>query len=271
MSDENEPAEILDQHPESALIEVGGDRLLSDNELAELEKRVEQATKIKQIILKVTKTHHWSVYGDMAYLEQSGCKAVASFIGLGIKLGEPKQTLVKDDDGSYHSYETTCTVTHRGREWTDIGTADSRDPFLSKGKPQSEVNLGNIKKKSVTNAMQRAIKGCLGIDFTKSEVEAVVGTLGQSRAINYKSKPKEEFTADDVELKNDMKKKIYFMCDKDAEKSKDYLEKLTAFKTKDGEEVKGKRDFDRISMKQWNFKKNQVNKDFADWEAGQAS
>lgn len=265
MSEENNNEQL------NPVLEAGQAPLLDEKGFADLEARVVQQQRIKQIILKTTKPHHWRVMAGNAYLEQMGCKVIAGFLGLGLDTDMPEEANHKDEKGDYYSYTTPIDVTFRGRSIREYGYADSRDDFFTHGGklPQSEVNRGDIKKKSVTNAYGRGIKAILGLDFTRAEVEVVVGSLGGSGAVGYKGKPKEEMTADEVSLKDEMKLKIWKMCDKDETKSLDYLEQLTAFKTKEGEQIPGRRDFEKVSAKQWKFKKSKVNEDFAGWEKEQ--
>ena len=263
MNDQNETNEQLEVAP---VAEVGQMELLSEKQMQSLAERVEQQQKIRQIVLKVTKAHHWRPMGESAYLEQMGCKVIASFLGLGMDVDEPVEQREDDDAGTYYSFTTKVTITFRGRSVDEFGYADSRDDFFTHGGklPQSEVKKGNIKKKSITNAMNRGIKAILGLDFTRAEVEAAVGSLGGQTGVDYKSKPKEELTANDIELKADMKKKIWLMVEKDEIAAKAYIKNLTAFK-----DFKGHEDFDKVSMKQWNFKKTQINEEYAQWEKAQ--
>ena len=267
MTDDHENNEQLEAV--TPVMEAGQQALLSEQQMEDLEARVVQQQQIRQIVLKTTKPHHWRVMGNAAYLEQMGCKVVASFLGLGLDVDDPVEKIEVDDAGSYYSFSTKITVKYRGREIDELGYADSRDKFLAGNKPQSEVNKGNIKKKSITNAMNRGIKAFLGLDFTREEVEKVVGSLGGGAAVNYKSKPKEEMTANEVALKDEMKLKIWKMCDKDEARSLEYLEKLTAFKTKEGDQIPGRKDFEKVSAQQWKFKKKQVDADFVKWESEQ--
>jgi len=263
MSDDKEKAEITIVDP---VVELGQMPLLDEKQMLNLAKRVEQQKQIKQLVLRTTHMRHWVVMGNTPYLNEAGSKIIASFFGLGIKNSIPEEQIELDENGEYYSYSTLCEIVKDGRVVVELGYADSRDDFFSHGGklPQSEIKKGNIKKKSITNAMGRAIKAFLGLDFTKEEVEKSVGSLGGASGVDYKSKPKEELTAADVELKKEMKGKIWAMCEKDMEKVKTYLKKITAFK-----DFKGHDDFDKVSMKQWGFKKAQVNSDYAKWEEGQ--
>lgn len=247
------------------VMEVGQMPLLNENQFEELEKRVEQQQRIRQIVLKTTKPHNWLVMGNKAYLDEMGCKVIASFLGLGLDIDEPVESHHKDEKGDYYSFTTKVTITFRGRSIDQFGDADSRDDFFTHGGklPQSEVKRGNIKKKSITNALNRGIKTLLGLDFTRAEVEGVVGSLGGSSAVDYKSKPKEEMTADDVALKDNIKLKIWKMTGKDEQAFKDYLQKLTAWPEKD---FKGHTDIDKLSAKVLKFKKKQVDEDYEKWE-----
>lgn len=251
------------------IAEIGQMELLNPEQMTNLKKRVIQQQQIKQIVLTSTNLRHWIMHGDVPYLNEAGTKIIASFFGLGIKSTIPERMAESDEKGDFTSYATLCTVTKAGREVTEMGTADTRDPFLAGSKPQSEVNHGNIKKKSITNAMNRAIKAFLGLDFTREEVEKAVGPLDGAVAVDYKSKKeKEVLTADDVAVKKEIKGKIFLICDKDVEKAKLYLEALTSWE-KDGKTIKGKTDFDKVSMKQWKYKKPQVDADYKSWEVAQ--
>jgi len=263
MNDDNEKAEIVAADP---MIELGQMPLLSEEQLQNLERMVLQQKQIKQIVLKTTSVRHWIVMGDNAYLNEAGTKIIGSFFGLGIKNTIPEENIERDEKGDYYSFSTLCKISKGGREVEELGYADSRDDFFShSGKlPQSEIKKGNIKKKSITNAVSRGLKSFLGIDFTRAEVEKVVGKLEGATAVDYKNKPKEELTAADVDLKKEIKTKIWSICEKDMDKVKEYLKSLTAFN-----DFKGHDNFDKVSMKQWGFKKKDVDKDYSVWEAKQ--
>lgn len=268
----NKPEEQSEQGEQlqaiEPVMEAGQMPLLSEQQFEDLEKRVEQQQRIRQIVLKCTKPHHWRTMGASAYLEQIGCKVVAGFLGLGLDVDNPVETQEMDDNGSYYSFTTKVTVSFRGRSVDEFGYADSRDDFFSGAgaKPQSEIKKGNIKKKSITNGLNRGIKAILGLDFTRAEVEAVVGSLGSQGAIDYKSKPKEELTAKDVALKEELKLKIWKMTGKDEEQFKIYLQKITAWPEKD---FAGHTDINKLSPKMLKFKKKVVDEDFGKWELTQ--
>jgi len=207
MNDDNDKAEIVAADP---MIELGQMPLLTEDQINNLEKMVIQQKQIKQIVLKTTSVRHWLVMGDNAYLTEAGVKIIGSFFGIGIKNTIPEENIEHDENGDYYSYSTICEISKNGRVVAELGYADSRDDFFATKniykdgnfvekiiKPQSEISRGNIKKKSITNAVGRAIKAFLGIDFTKEEVEKVIGSLGGAKGVDYKGKKKdkEELTA----------------------------------------------------------------------------
>lgn len=268
MTEEKENTELVQT---DSLVEVGQMPLLSEKQMADLEKKIIQQKQIKQLVLKTTSARHYLMMGNTPYLNEAGVKIIASFFGLGIKTSQPEESIEKDDEGDYYSFSTLCEVRRPGYESiTEIGYADSRDSFFSsvKGggrKPQSEINKGNIKKKSVTNAMSRAVKACLGLDFTKEEVEKALGqSLGNSNAVDYKSKPKEEMTAGDKQLKEEIKLKIWKMTGKNEEAFKVYLKKLTEWPEK---EFAGHDDLEKVSIKSLKHKKKIVDAHYVKWEA----
>lgn len=265
MTDENENFEVVTADP---MIELGQMPLLDEKQMENLAKRVEQQKQIKQLVLRSTSLRHWIVMGDNPYLNEAGTKIIASFFGLGIKNEIPEEVAERDDQGDYYSYTTLCEVTKGGRSVCELGYADSRDDFFSHGGklPQSEIKKGNIKKKSITNAMGRAIKAFLGLDFTREEVEKAVGSLGKASGVGYKGKAKEELTSDDVRARNDLKGKIWLMCNKDVTTVKAYLKKLTAWPEKD---FAGHEDFDKISMKSLKMKSKTIVSHYMDWEVNQ--
>lgn len=266
MSDE--PEEIIEETTamqEAPLSDVGHMPLMSEKDKSNFIKRIEQSMWMKQAVLKVTNIRHWVMHGDKPYLTEAGCKSVCAVIGLGVRMVSVDESKERDEGGDYYSFTAICKVTYRGRQHEDIGYADSRDPFLAGDRPQSEIRKGNIKKKAITNAMGRAIKGFLGLDFTRVEVEKVTGPLGAAAGVNYKSKKeKEEFTADDLKLRKDLKSKIWSICDENADMAKEYIKKLTTYK-----DFKGHENFEKITMKQLGFKKDTINSHYVDWESEQ--
>jgi len=265
MIDDNDKAEIVAVDP---MVELGQMPLLTEEQIKNLERMVTQQKQIKQIVLKTTSVRHWLVMGDNAYLTEAGVKIIGSFFGLGIKNTIPEEKIEHDENGEYYSYSTICEITKNGRSVAELGYADSRDSFFSSAgkKPQSEISRGNIKKKSMTNAVSRAVKAFLGIDFTKAEVEKVVGSLGGASAVDYKGKAKEELTADDVALRKEAKEKITLICESNVEAAKVYIQKLTEWPEKD---FKGHTEFDKISMKALKMKMKTINKHFEEWESKQ--
>ena len=241
------------------LIEVKSSGFLQPEDVERMRREVEIQDQIKQLVVMVTKPNHWDIMGDKPYLNSKGVRAISALVG--ISTGEPKTTseILEDEFGKYTLYTTDVECSFRGRICVGTGTCSTRDKFFAKVegklKPLSEINVGHIKKKSITNARSRGIKDILGIDFDEELLAKVGVDLSKSNKVDYNSKtPKKEKTEEDKTREHKASKMILEMFHEDQNMARAYCIGVTTWETKGGEIVKGKPRPQDWSAKQLNMK-----------------
>lgn len=183
---------------ENKLTEVATEEIIqtdlcSENSLimqdeAQLEaslKRADMMVKyldtIRKLAINGTNVNDWINQSGEPYLTASGCNKIALTFGLKIDDLRIEESLKTDSKGEFIEY--TC---HGKGKWNnvdreEIGTASTRDDFFSKRKNQKgddsyylkleDVDKSSVRKKSVTNLMNRIIKNLLGLSYTWDEVK----------------------------------------------------------------------------------------------------
>ena len=131
--------------------------------------------RIKKSAIKVTNQNDWIDQNGNPYLQWKGASSIACAFGVSYSDLNFSKENDKDDDGEFVIYTATAMVKWQGRSVPEIGTGSSRDSFFGKrgGRflPLSEVDLNNVKKKALTNMLNRGIKSLLGLSFTWNDIE----------------------------------------------------------------------------------------------------
>lgn len=244
------------------------------------EKFVMLQDSIRKMAIKVTSVHDWIDEGGKPYLQEQGAQKIAMAFGVSI-INTSLETEHKTDElGDWIIFTYSGDAVWQGRTSPQIGTGSTRDPFFGKRKgsflPLSEVDQLNVKKKAMTNLLNRAIKSCLGLSYTWDELSEASGERitaktvgGAGNQVSYdrggqggSTKPPE--TQKDKDKKTTMWDMMVEMYGS-AENAGDALEKATAFTNSDGKEIAGKRDHTKVTIKQTNFLYTKVKKAYDDW------
>ncbi len=182
---------------------------------------LEHAQKQKQTniaVLALTSPRDWVDLGGEPYLTAGGCQKIASVLGISIQMEKPVRENRTDEDG-YHYYVYSVAIV-AGRidpltgartvvpnegsasskddlfslRWRDVQGADGK-PVMENGKPKrekyrlpaSEVDEMNVRKKAITNAYNRAIKGISGMGtYTWDELREFSGIEPhKSKGVSY--------------------------------------------------------------------------------------
>ena len=149
----------------------------------DLERSIESASmflsmqdKIRKMSIKLTNQNDWIAEGGKPYLQWTGASKIAAAFGVSYDDLRFEKETIKDEIGEYINFHALATVRWNGRAVPEIGTGSTRDSFFGKRNKQwipiSEIDLNNIKKKAVTNMLNRGIKSLLGLSFTWEEIES---------------------------------------------------------------------------------------------------
>ena len=139
----------------------------SADKIAELKLRVQLAEDIRTVALNATRGADWIPMGDGMYLGHSGTTKLISL--LGISFDPPQVEEIKEEYDGRPTIRFVCKLTGRcmGLEYSNEGTSSTTDPFFAKRRgqllPLSEVDIGSVRKKAITNAEQRVVTGMLGL------------------------------------------------------------------------------------------------------------
>lgn len=172
----------------------------SDLELAlkVAERNERLARKIKLLAIKQTNPIDWVDQGGKPYLQASGAEKIARLFGISWRIceGYPKREIQTDENGTYYIYTCQGEFEMGGKTIEVLGTCSQRDKFFGyKGgelKAESEIDVCNIMRKSVTNMEVNGITRMLGIrNLTWEEVKEGGVEQKKTNSVSYKSNSKE--------------------------------------------------------------------------------
>jgi len=176
------------------------------------QEKVEAIQKIKMAMLRLTNKSDWQIFSDKPRLTEAGVKRLIMLLGISYKIIEMQR--VVEEDGEY-SYVVKIKAWWKGIEIEDMGTANSKDPFVrvrkdNQGKkielPLKLVDENNVRKKAIANACQRVLTSLLGLkNLSIDELRQAGIELGAT--IEFKKK-KEEKKEEKEEAKEKEKQKI---------------------------------------------------------------
>lgn len=181
--------------------QLGEMGMLTAQDIMRAEVAVEAVKKVKALALRVTNLRDWTTMGGKAYLTESGVKKIAALFGISLLDAKMEERDRRKSDGSLlREFTATVTAEFKGRRVQEVGNANSDDDFFryrGKGEhryelPFDERDLRSIKKKAVTNALNRATKAILGLNGVLwEEVQAALGKEQAAgvAAVDYGSKP----------------------------------------------------------------------------------
>jgi hypothetical protein len=226
--------------------------MLTPAALQQAEFCVEGVKRVKALALRITNESDWRRMGNKAYLQKSGCMKVARLFGVSFKDMTVSREERKKESGEFvTTFTAKVTAEFRGAIVREIGTADSDKQFYSAGgededtheklkKSYDDRDFSSMKKHAVTNAMNRALKSCLGLDGVLwSDVEGAIGKEAAARvgAHSYQGKGKPAETVADQDVKAKLRQMLLDMASGDEAEAAALLRKYTTFKGKDGSDV----------------------------------
>jgi len=244
-----------------------------------IEAYVSAQVRIRSACIRVTNVNDWTDMGGKPYLQWVGAAKVAGIFGISYDTPKFSEKYQSDESGSYVEFNVETMVRYGGRSVPEIGSASTRDGLYGVGwrtgndgkkekyfLPLSEVDVNDVKKKSLTNLLNRGIRSLLGLSFTWEEIEKITnGAITQAKCSKVgfdKGKQGGSTEAPDTaELRSKVRKQLLEICGGDEAGAKARLQKLTTFKGKDGKEVPGRTSMDAVSEKQLTYLAKDVEKE----------
>lgn len=229
--------------------------------------------KVKSIALKSTNVRDWIDQNGNPFLQGSGAEKVMRRFGLRVWDVKSERFNVDDEKGTYYYFRYSSKVGFSDREYIEaVGTCSSRDQFFAirNGQllPMAEVDITNIEKSAYTNCISNGVQRFLGIrSVTWEEIEAIVGVRrDQVQKVEYqKGQKSTQWTEEHHKMAQRIGNYLLADSDGDKEAASSKLEKLTAFKGKDGD-VPGKKQLKNLSGKQIEILFGKLQKNISEFE-----
>jgi hypothetical protein len=206
----------------------------------------------------LTNQNDWINQNGKPYLEWTGASKIACAFGVSYSTPVFEKEICKDDKGEYAVFQAIAMLTWNGRSMPEIGTGSSRDPFFGKSGgeylPLSEIDLTDVKKKAITNMLNRGIKSLLGLSYTWDEIETIsegkINRTGVSK-VEYSagSQGSKQEKKESKDLRVEIHKMLVDMNMGDQLAASVQLEEITRWKNTKGETVKGKNNVNDIIEK----------------------
>ena len=238
------------------------------------ERRNDLFEKVKTIALKSTNVRDWIDQNGNPFLQGSGAEKVMRTFGLRVWDVKSERFNVEDEKGSYYYFRYSAKVGFSEREYIEaVGTCSSRDQFFAirNGQllPMAEVDITNIEKSAYTNCISNGVKRFLGIrSVTWEEIESIVGVRrDQVQRVEYQKGQKSSlWTAEHQVMAKRIGNFLLAEADGNKEMASSRLEKLTAFKGKEGD-VPGKRELKHLSGRQVEILFSKLQKSIVEFES----
>lgn len=244
------------------------------------EKYFKLQDRIRKAALDLTSITDWIDENGKPYLQWQGTAKVARGLGVGYSSLQFTSEQYVDDKGEVLDYTVVGNVSWNGQTITEMGSGSSRDSFFgvrtrtneaTKEKekyflPLSEIDRTDIRKKAVTNFLNRGLKSLIGLSFTWAEItEITKGRITQEKiraqgnSVSF-DKGKKGGNTDTAELKTkktELRKMIIDMHFGDEAKAKVYLQEKTKFK-----DYSGATSVDSLSENQYNIVHGKIIADY---------
>lgn len=222
-----------------------------EQEIQKLEKNIDLFNWIKIVSLKLTKESDWVFQNkNSPYLMDRGAENVAIAWGIDIFNVVLRQEWAEDEKGRYYSYVATGKAYSKklGRYVEDIGVCSQRDKLFGmvggEFKEIEQVDMANIRRKTITNLYNRLIKRCVGLtNVTKEDLQAAKLDITKIQGIDYKTgakKGERGFSDKGKEKKKELGEMLMMMANNDKDEAQKLLEKYSSWKDDDGKEHKAK-------------------------------
>lgn len=249
---------------------LNSDQLLYIAEQAE--KRVTAINTVMKASLKMTTHLDWVKIGGVPYLQETGSSKIASLMGVSWQIAPPQK--VYDEDGSGHYvYRTSGKFYFAGRETEAMGLRSTHDEFFigragNPNKPQKkpqDVNERDVMQAAYTNCLNNGIKRTIpGLrNITMEHLKESGIDISKIKGYDFNTSAPVEMSSDNQGKLLEIERMLKEMCGND--KWKAGLKKITAFKGRDGSEVSGKDDINKLSEKMIPVIYGKVKSEYEKW------
>lgn len=234
---------------------VNHDTTSLEANIANAEKYLALQDRIRKMAIRLTSPIDWIDEGGKPYLQWTGTSKIAAAFGVSYDSPVFEKELIKDDKGEYVVFHCASTVRWNNRSIPEVGTGSSRDEFFGKKGghwlPLSEVDQTDLKKKALTNMLNRGMKSLLGLSFTWDEIKGETdGAIAKEKAASVKFDKTNELSQEAKDKRQELGRMILDLCANNPETAKEKLKNMTTFTGKDGKEVSGRTDLKMLSEKQ---------------------
>jgi len=248
---EVESTEIVKK--ENPLQESGITAANIEEKIKAAEVWVDYVKRMRAVALKATSPGDWIMHGDKPYCQDNGVTAILRTIGAethGLRIEEE----VKHDANGRKDYYYTAIgkISFHGKTYENMGGSSTRDQFFSmrnkKLIPVEELDLEDIKKKSVTNLKHRLLNDAIGLNPTLEDLEKI--GIKPGAAIKY-SKGNKGGTVDskeEVTMRAELRESVLKIADVTEKDPHAILQSITTF-TKDGKEFPGYQLVEKVSVR----------------------
>jgi hypothetical protein len=252
-----------------------------DTMLENAEKMATLYDRIRKVALSKTSLADWIDEGGKPYLQRGGCDKVGAFIGASYTSPTYEVERSKDENGDLLIIYCSLMILWQRRELPEIGSASSRDPFFGvrggKFLPLSEIDQTDLRKKSLTNALNRGIKGILGLSLTWEEVAQITENrvtrekvIAAGQGVNFSKGTqggKTDASPETADKRSKVWKMLLEICGDEAAASA-RLVKLTVWTAKDNKVVAGKAKITDVSEAMMGHLLPKVQKEYDEFMGG---
>lgn len=250
--DEVQSTEIVKK--ENPLQESGITAANLEEKIKAAEVWVDYVKRMRVVALGATSSKDWIMHGDKPYCQDNGVTAILRTIGAethGLRIEEE----VKHDANGRKDYYYTAIgkITFHGKTYENMGGSSTRDQFFAKRKdvliPVEELDLEDIKKKSVTNLKHRLLNDAIGLNPTVEDLKKIGIVPGGKIQYAKGNKGGTVDSKEEVNMRSELRETVLKIADITQKDPKAILQSLTSFKAKDGKKFPGYQMVDRVSVR----------------------
>ena len=252
-------------------LNLHSDQLLIMAEQAE--RRVAAIQTIMKAAIKITTHLDWVNIGGNPYLQETGASKIGRLMGISWQIGQPLKAYDEDKSGHY-TYRANGKFFFAGAEIDAYGLRTTHDEFFigkagNPEKPQKkpqDVNERDVMQAAYTNCLNNGIKRIvpglrnITMDYLK---EAGIDT-SQMKGYDFNSAAPKTMSGEALDQKAEIER---MLKEEFGDNWTNALEQYTSFTNKSGEQIKGKKDINKISEKAMPVTYNKVKKLYDEWRA----
>lgn len=269
--------------------------VLAGGNINDIEKAIEREIKVTDMIrkfcIRLTSIVDWVDESGVPYLLWQGAAKIAGKVGMKYEFdkdgnGNPafNEKIFSDEHGECLEISISGMCEREGISLPEVGTSTSRDSLWGKRDgqfvPLSEVDRTDVKKKAVTNFLNRGLKSRMGLSFTWEEIaqatngvitrEKVVGLRG---SIHYEKgkrggKGQQSTSVNGANKRDRLAQLINEMANGDAQRAKSLLIQHSSFQGSNGV-VAGKGSVSDLSDARVSKTLEKVEVAYKEWDVSQ--